>query len=108
MRSFPILALTLIAVVGIGIYALPNLNKNEFPDISIRQGVVAVVYPGATAEEVEEQVTGKVEQYLYTFNEIDKKKTFSYSQDGMLYVFVSMVPIGGDPKVTWSRIREGL
>ena len=33
MRSFPILALTLIAVVLIGFYALPHLKKNEFPDV---------------------------------------------------------------------------
>ncbi len=108
MRSFPILALTIIAVVAMGIYALPNLNKNEFPDVTIRQGVVAVIYPGATAEEVEEQVTSKVESYLFTFNEVDKTKTYSYSQDGMLYVFVTMVHNVENAKVTWSRIREGL
>lgn len=108
MRSFPILALTLVAVVALGIYALPNLNKNEFPDVTVRQGVVAVVYPGATASEVEEQVTGKVEDYLFTFNEVDKTKTYSYSEDGMLYVFVTMVHGDEDAKVTWSRIREGL
>ena len=108
MRSFPILALSIIAVVAIGIYALPHLNKNEFPDVTVRQGVVAVIYPGATAEEVEEQVTGKVENFLFTFNEVDKTKTYSYSKDGMLYVFVTMVHSDGDAKVTWSRIREGL
>ncbi len=108
MRSFPILALTIIAVVAMGIYALPNLNKNEFPDVTIRQGVVAVIYPGATAEEVEEQVTSKVESYLFTFNEVDKTKTYSYSQDGMLYVFITMVHNVENAKVTWSRIREGL
>ncbi len=108
MRSFPILALTLIAVVLIGFYALPHLKKNEFPDVTIRQGVVAVVYPGATAEEIEEQVASKVEDYLFTFNEVDKTKTYSYSKNGMLYVFVSMVHTDGDTKVTWSRIREGM
>ncbi len=108
MRSFPILALTLIAVVLIGMYALPHLKKNEFPDVTIRQGVVAVIYPGATAEEIEEQVASKVEDYLFTFNEVDKTKTYSYSKDGMLYVFVSMVHTKSDSKVTWSRIREGM
>lgn len=108
MRSFPILALSLIAVVLIGFYALPHLKKNEFPDVTIRQGVVAVVYPGATAEEIEEQIAGKVEDYLFTFNEVDKTKTYSYSKNGMLYIFVTMVHGDGDTKVTWSRIREGL
>ena len=83
MRSFPILAFTIIIVIAIGIYALPNLNKNEFPNVTMKQGVVAVVYPGATAEEIEEQVAGKVEEYLFTFTDVDKTKTYSYSQNGM-------------------------
>lgn len=108
MRSFPLLAFSIIIVIAIGIYALPHLNKNEFPNVKIKQGVVAVVYPGATAEEIEEQVAGKVEEYLFTFTDVDKTSTYSYSQNGMLYVFVSLVHSDDDPKVTWSRIREGL
>jgi len=108
MRSFPLLALSIIVVIAIGIYALPHLNKNEFPDVTIRQGVVAVVYPGATAEEIEEQVASKVENYLFTFNDVDKTKTYSYSRNGMLYVFVSLVHSKNDSKITWSQIREGL
>ncbi len=108
MRSFPMLAFSIIIVIAIGIYALPHLNKNEFPNVKLMQGVVAVVYPGATAEEIEEQVAGKVEDYLFTFTDVDKTKTYSYSQNGMLYVFVSLVHSDEDPKLTWSRIREGL
>ncbi len=108
MRSFPLLAFSIIVVIAIGLYALPNLNKNEFPTVKIKQGVVAVVYPGATAEEIEEQVAGKVDEYLFTFTDVDKTRTYSYSQNGMLYVFVSLVHSEDDPKVTWSRIREGL
>ena len=108
MRSFPLLAFSLIIVIVLGMYALPHLNKNEFPTVKIKQGVVAVVYPGATAEEIEEQVAGKVEDYLFTFTDVDKTSTYSYSQNGMLYVFVTLVHSEDDPKVTWSRIREGL
>lgn len=108
MRSFPILAFTVIIATALGFYALPNLNKNEFPNVRLMQGVVAVVYPGATAEEIEEQVAGKVEEYLFTFSDVDKTSTYSYSQNGMLYVFVSLVHSNDDTKLTWSRIREGL
>ena len=108
MRSFPILAFAVLISIVLGIYALPHLNKNEFPDVKIMQGVVAVVYPGATAEEIEEQVAGKVEEYLFTFTDVDKNNTYSYSQNGMLYVFVTLVHSNDDPKITWSRIREGL
>ena len=108
MRSFPILAFALIIVIILGAFALPHLKKNEFPSVSINQAVVAVVYPGATAEEIEDQIAGKVEEYLFTFTDVDKTMTYSYSKDGMLYVFVSLDPSNDDSKLTWSRIREGL
>lgn len=108
MRSFPMVLLTIAALVAIGFYALPHMKKNEFPDVSVNQGVVAVVYPGATAEEIEEQVAGKVEEYLFTYTDVDKRHTYSYSKDGMLYVFVQLAYSDKDLKVTWSRIREGL
>ena len=108
MRSLPILAFTLLIVIAIGLYALPHLNKNEFPSVAPKQAVVVVVYPGATAEEIEEQVAGKVEDYLFTFTDVDKTKTYSYSQNGMLYVFATLAYSDEDTKLTWSRIREGL
>lgn len=108
MRSFPILLFTLVVTVLMGTYALPHLKKNEFPSMAMKQGVVAVVYPGATAEEIEEQVAGRVEEYIFTFTDVDKTRTYSYSQNGMLYVFVTLVPTTENTKVTWSRIREGL
>lgn len=39
-----------------GIYGMYIMPKDEFPHATIRQGVVVAVYPGATSEEVEQQV----------------------------------------------------
>lgn len=59
------------------------MAKAEFPDFTIRQGVVVAVYPGATAEEVEAQVARPLERYLFTYDEVKRKKTTSTSSDGM-------------------------
>lgn len=108
MRNHLLVMFFMIVIIAFGIYALPHLNKNEFPDVTIRTGVVAVVYPGATAEEIEERVAGRVEQYLFTFADVDKSLTHSYSKDGMLYVMTNLVPTVKDAPVTWARIREGM
>lgn len=108
MRNNNLVFFFMSVIVIFGFIALPQLNKNEFPDVIIRQGVVAVVYPGATAEEIEERVAKPVEQYLFTFGDVNKKKTYSYSKDGMLVVFVTLVTDVKDAKMTWSRIRQGL
>ncbi len=108
MRNNNLVFFFMSVIVVFGFIALPKLKKNEFPDVTIRQGVVAVVYPGATAEEIEERVAKPVEQYLFTFGDVNKKKTYSYSKDGMLVVFVTLVNDVKDAKMTWSRIRQGL
>lgn len=108
MRNNNLVFFFMMVIVVFGFIALPKLKKNEFPDVTIRQGVVAVVYPGATAEEIEQRVAKPTEQYLFTFTDVDKKKTYSYSKDGMMVIFVSLVNTAKDAPMTWSRIRQGL
>ena len=57
MRRHGIVLTLFLVLMGFGIYSLPQMNKDEFPQFTIRQGLVVAVYPGATAEEVEQQVT---------------------------------------------------
>jgi multidrug efflux pump subunit AcrB len=108
MRNSNLVFFFMSIIVIFGFIALPRLKKNEFPDVTIRTGVVAIVYPGATAEEIEQRVAGVTEQYLFTFADVDKNKTYSYSKDGMLIVIVNLVTETSDARMTWSRIRQGL
>ena len=108
MRNSNLVFFFITAIVILGFIALPRLNKNEFPDVTIRTGVVAIVYPGATAEEIEQRVASVTEQYLFTFADVDKNKTYSYSKDGMLIIIVNLVSDTKDAAMTWSRIRQGL
>ena len=103
-----IVYLIMAMLVLYGIFGLIKMNKDEFPQFTIRQGVVVGVYPGATSEEVELQLTKPLENYLFTYSEIDKKKTYSYSEDGMVYVFVELDKSIVDKNGVWNRIRHGL
>lgn len=97
-------------LVLLGIYALLNMPRNEFPEFTIRQGVIIGMYPGASSEQVEEQMTKKAEAYLFTFNEVDKTKTYSYSRDGMMYLFVEVAArvSASDTKAFWNKIKNGM
>lgn len=106
-----VIPLAIAAVLfTLGIYALFNMPRNEFPEFTIRQGVIVGVYPGASSEQVEEQLTKKVEEYLFSNNEVDKTKTYSYSRDGMMYVFVEVADRvnGPDTKAFWNKIKNGM
>lgn len=85
-----IVILLVTCLVALGVYGLVNINKNEFPDYTVREGIVAAVYPGATSEEVEQQVTKPLERYIFSYKEVLKEKTVSYSRDGMSIIVVEL------------------
>jgi len=101
-----------LLVVGIlfvmGIYGMYIMPKDEFPHATIRQGVVVAVYPGATSEEVEQQVARPLERYLFTFGEVNRKKTTTQSQNGMCIVMVKLNDDVNNKDEVWSKIKHGL
>ncbi|MBO7456684.1 MAG: efflux RND transporter permease subunit, partial [Paludibacteraceae bacterium] len=90
MRHHGLVIALFLGLMAFGIWSLPRMNKDEFPQFTIRQGLVVAVYPGATAQEVEQQVTIPLEDYINSFEAVDKKLTFSRSEDGMAYLYVML------------------
>ena len=56
--------LLMLIFIGIGIYALPSLQKETFPEFDSSELQVVVTYPGASAEEVEEGICQKIEDAI--------------------------------------------
>lgn len=101
------LLLTLV-LVCCGIYSLFNMPRQEFPQFTIRQGVVIAVMPGASSQDVENRLTQPIENYLFSFSEVNKKKTYSHSKDGIAYIFVELDENVTEPSEFWSKIKHGL
>lgn len=108
MRYHKIVFLIVSCLVVLGFYSMTKMNKDEFPQFTIRQGVVAAVYPGASAKEVEEQVTKPLENFLFTYEEIDKEKTRSVSENGIVYIFAELRTSVQEKDEVWSKIKHGL
>jgi len=108
MRYNKIVLLLISTLVICGVFALNKIPKQEFPVFTIRQGVVVGVYPGATAEEVEEQLAKPLENFLFTYKEVKKSKTYSQSRDGIVYVFVELNDEVNNKDEVWSKIKHGL
>ncbi len=90
-----VVVLMVCVLVVFGIYALQTMNKNEFPNFTIREGVVVAVYPGASSMEMEQQVMRPLENFVFSFKEVNKVKTTSNATDGMVMIFVEL-----DDKIT--------
>ena len=101
-----------LLIIGIlfvlGIFGMWDMPKDEFPHATIRQGVVVAVYPGATSEEVEQQVARPLERYLFTFGEVNRVKTTTTSQNGMCIVMVKLNDDVNNKDEVWSKIKHGL
>ena len=104
--SISLLIIGILFVMGIyGMYVMP---KDEFPHATIRQGVVVAVYPGASSEEVEQQVARPLERYLFTYGEVNRAKTTTTSQNGMCIVMVKLNDEVDNKDEVWSKIKHGL
>lgn len=100
--------LLVCVLIAFGIYALKVMNKNEFPSFTIREGVVAAVYPGATVEQIENEVLKPLEDYIFSYKQVDKTKTHSQISAGMLIIFVELDNDVQDSKPFWNEFKIGM
>lgn len=108
MRNRNIVILIAVLFMLVGGIALKKMARNEFPEFTIRQGVIVGVYPGATSAEVESQLTTVVENYIFGFSEVKKAKTYSYSREGIMYIFVELNDNVKNADQFWSKLKHGL
>ncbi len=108
LEHYPITLLIIGIFFVLGIFGMYDMPKDEFPHAVIRQGVVVAVYPGATTEEVEQQVARPLERYLFTYGEVNRVKTTTTSQNGMCIVMVRLNDDVNNKDEVWSKIKHGL
>src|SRR5258708_20741222 len=88
---YPAVTLTLtLGLLLLGTQAILHMPRMEDPSVTIRTGIVAAVYPGATSDQVESQLAKKIEDRLFKFAEVRKEKTYSTSRPGVLFVNVEL------------------
>ena len=108
LQHYPITILVVLILFGLGIFGMSVMPKDEFPHATIRQGVVVAVYPGATSEEVEEQVARPLERFLFTYGEVNRDKTTTTSQNGLCIAMVKLGDNVNNKDEVWSKIKHGL
>jgi len=70
-----------------GVFAYTQLRQREDPEFTFRVMVVKTLYPGATALEVEQQVTDRLEKKIQELPNLDYLR--SYSKPGESVIFVT-------------------
>lgn len=96
----------IIMIFAMGIFSYQQLGRMEDPDFVIRQMVVSVVWPGATARQMEEQVTDKIEKKLQDTPGLDYLKSYSKPGQAVIYVTLKETLPEKDIRPTWLEVRN--
>src|SRR5258707_671318 len=75
-----------LALVGVGSYL--RLGQAEDPDFTFKLMVVRTMWPGASADEVERQLTDKIEKKLQETPRLDFLRSYSKPGESVVFVFV--------------------
>ena len=96
----------IVALMVSGVIAYGNLGQAEDPDFTIKVIVINTVWPGASAEEVELQVTEKLEKKLQEMPWLDHVRSYSRPGQSMIFVFLKdYAPPKAVPDV-WYQVRK--
>lgn len=79
-------SLIFIAIIVLGLFSLSKLSIDQFPEIEMNTAVVLVSYPGASAEDVENNVTKVMESALSTVSDLKKLKSTSKENTAIISV----------------------
>ncbi len=105
-RELTLFFLIVIAIGGVAAYF--QLGQREDPDFTFRAMVIRTLWPGATAEQVDRQVTDRIEKKL---QEIPYYKlTTSYSKPGESLITLELLDTAAarDVPAIWYQVRKKL
>ncbi|MCI1778421.1 MAG: efflux RND transporter permease subunit [Bacteroidales bacterium] len=105
MKYHGILIFVVSVMVLFGVFALLVMPKNEFPSFTIRQGLVVAVYPGADTKQMENEVTKPLEDFIFGFKDVKKKKTVSKTRDGIVFITVVLNDNVKDKEEFWAKFK---
>ncbi len=79
-------AIIFVAVVVLGLFSLSKLSIDMLPEIEMNQAIVIVTYPGASAEDVENNVSKTLESALSTVSDLKKVRSTSKENTAVISV----------------------
>jgi multidrug efflux pump len=93
-----------LAVIGVNSYL--KLGQAEDPDFTFKVMIVRTGWPGATALEVEQQLTDRIERKLQEAPGLDFLRSYSKPGESVVFVFVKDSLKPAEIKETWYQVRK--
>ena len=99
------LVLTVMLVLG-GIISFGKIGMLEDPEFTIKDAVVITAYPGASPQEVEEEVTDKVETAIQQLGQLKEIKSISKAGLSIITVSIKDKYTSAELPQVWDELRR--
>ena len=98
----------IIVLMGAGVISYLNLGRAEDPDFTFKVMVVRTLWPGATAQQVEQEVTERIEKKLQETVWVDVLRSASKPGDSMVFVVLKDYTPKKEVPEAWRQVRKKL
>lgn len=106
IRHKQIVYFFIIAIITGGLWSYFHLGCSEDPDFTIRQAVVTAAWPGASAQQITQQVTDPLEKKLQDTKGLDYIKSFTHDGKTVIYVNLKDSVPKEEMQTRWHEIRN--
>lgn len=106
IRHKQIVYFFIIAIIAGGLWSYFHLGRSEDPDFTIRQAVVTAAWPGASAQQITQQVTDPLEKKLQDTKGLDYIKSFTHDGKTVIYVNLKDSVPKEEMQTRWHEIRN--
>lgn len=100
-----VMFLVVVLVVG-GLFSAWQMSKLEDPEVKVKLSVVATVYPGASAHQVELEVTDPLEKAIRTISNVNSVESTSLNDLSIITVELQSTVKDEDVEQCWDMLRR--
>lgn len=98
----------LFAVLLAGIFSYNQLAQKEDPDFTFKVMTIKFLWPGATALEMEQQVTDRIERNLQETPWLDNVSSYSKAGEAVIFVTLKDAMPPAELQHAWGQVRKEL
>lgn len=106
LRHKSIIYYFIAVLLTFGIFSFTHMGRMEDPDFTMRTMVVGVSWPGASPQQMSDQVTDKLEEKLRDLPGIDYTKSFTDGSKSVIYINLKEDLPSNKIRPAWEEARN--
>jgi multidrug efflux pump len=106
LRHKALVRYLVIALALLGVFSYERLGQSEDPPFTFKTMVIQTYWPGATAREVEQQVTDRIEKKLQEAPHLDYVRSYSKPGESLVFFVATGAAPASEMPETFYQVRK--